>query len=138
MTTRILDLAQISGELTAVNNAWWVYAIKFVVSDQDSTPIPLTGIEFKADLRSPISSVGVPLEMSTANGLLVKDDVNGLLTISVPRSAAVGSFCMERVPPTVGDPYQMDIVASDGTYEINLCQDGGPIAVTVKDGVTRS
>lgn len=138
MTTRILDLAQISGSLNATNNAWWIYSIQFVVSDQDPTPVPLTGIEFSAELRSPVEGVGVPLKLSTANGLFVKDDANGVLTIAVPRSAAAGSFCMNRVPVSEADPYEMDIVASDGTYEVNLCQDGGPILVTLREGVTRA
>lgn len=138
MTTRILDLAQISGSLNATKNAWWLYSIQFVVSDQDPTPVPLTGIDFTAELRSPVEGVGVPLKLSTANGLFTKDDANGILTFAVPRSAAPGFFCMDRVPASVGDPYEMDIVARDGTYEINLCQDGGPIKVTVREGVTRA
>lgn len=131
--SNILLLPQISGSLKVARNADFRDSIAFRQADE-TTPLDLTGIGFRMQIRSVADPLTVALEMSVAVDAATG---NGL---SVARADGLLNFCVLQkafndVP--AGD-YQTDILAFDAAgVLVNLCREGGPMPVTISDGLTR-
>lgn len=96
-----------------------------------SKPLDITGIDFHAELRTSASDPGNKLDMRsyTSSPQIVVGDHNGTLFFSVDVSL------IKVLTPGV---YVMDILVIDHVTGMvrNLCE-GGPISVTVLQGITR-
>lgn len=122
--TNILLLPEMSGSLSITNNGDWRQAIQFVANGT-TTPIDLTGITFRSQVRSMAGSSVVLLDLSTVDGTLVVDHANGKLSWAVPAAALA----------SLSGAYVTDIIAVGDGITRNLCPT--PIALTVVVGVTR-
>jgi hypothetical protein len=89
--------------------------------------IDLTGISFHMQVRLASDLTQVVLDLSTAAGSLVNGGTAGTLAATAPVSMT------DLIAPGA---YVADIVASADGAVVNLCA-GGPLAVTVLQGVTR-
>jgi hypothetical protein len=123
-----------------VCNGDWRDSLQFqwpAGSTNAGQPIDLTGISFEAQLRPSPTDSEVLLDLSTANGLLVNDGALGTLTFAVPRDAPTTGIAYHMSTMPAGTTAYMDFIASGDGQIINLCQVGGPIAVTINRGITR-
>lgn len=129
MTTRILDLPDIGGELSFSTNADFRGAIAFVEGPENApTPIDISGISFSLQVRASEDNAVVTLNGSTEGGTphLMNGGATGVLKWVFP---AIGLYHL----PT--GAYVADIVAEAEGVRLNLCP--APITVTVRKGVTR-
>ena len=133
MATNISLLPQLSVSFVVINNADWRDSIQFYQTGT-TTALDLTGISFKAQLRSSISNPVAILTASTDNGLLINGGMNGLLSFAVPRDPAGSLGGMSLIP---AGSYVLDLIASGDSKIINLFQAIGPATVLVKTGVTK-
>jgi hypothetical protein len=91
-------------------------------------PLDLTGITFKANLRTTVDDVGVQLALSTDAGTLINGGKSGVLSFNV----------LATSPALVGlnpQNYVIDILAEADGHTINLFPQG-PATLTVSRGVT--
>lgn len=129
MTTRILDLPEIGGELSFATNADFRGALAFVEGPEISpTPIDITGIAFALQVRSSEDNVIVTINGSTtgASPCLFNGGATGVLKWVFPASG------LYHLP---AGSYVADLIAEADGARINLCP--APIAVTIRRGVTR-
>jgi hypothetical protein len=125
--TNVLALPQIGGTLTLVTNADLDEALLFTQAGSN-TPLNLTGIVFRMQIRLASDETQIALDLSTDNGGLINGGVNGILSWFAPLTST------SQIAP--GD-YRADLLAiADGATR-NLCQNG-PITVTVNEGLTCS
>lgn len=123
--SNILALPVMTGSLQFADNADWHLTIQFV--DGAGSPIDLTGIAFRSEVRSTSADAHVVLDISSEAGSFVVDAASGRLSWAVPRA---------MVPRVAGD-YVTDIIAIAAVDGItrNLCS--SPLPVTIMRGVTR-
>ena len=119
----VLDLPNVTGQLGFVADADWRAPVAFAVA---GAPADLTGIAFRAQMRSAPGDPTIWLDLSTDVGGLVNGGATGVLSIFAP--AAMTRF----VPP---GSYVLDIVAEAGGDIVNLCG-ASPFTVAVTQGVT--
>ena len=75
-------------DFTVSTNATWDTAFAWT---EAGAPFPLTGLNFKIQLRDPANANNVVLTLSTADSsILVPDAPGGHWQLSVPYSAALG------------------------------------------------
>ena len=125
MTTNILVLPQLSGTLTAVTNADLRLAVQFTQAGS-TTPLDLTGIDFRSQWRLSATPDLIGLDTSVANGLLQNGGVNGVLSWLVPASA------MKMIAPGA---YEADLLAIADGAVVNLFQTA-PLAIVIAQGLT--
>lgn len=89
-------------------------------------PLDLTGIAFRAELRSSEADEQVFLVMGTADGTMLNGGADGTLGFNVPRAN------LAHLSPR---SYVMDVVATADGHTINMFP-VGPCSVTVVSGVT--
>jgi hypothetical protein len=123
--TNVLALPQISGSLSLATNGDLRASLAFTQANS-STPIDLTGIAFRMQVRLVSDATQIALDLSTDNGLLVNGGASGLLSWVVPAAMTA------RIAPGA---YVADLLAIADGATINLCQ-AAPLAVTVTQGVT--
>ncbi len=123
--TNVLALPQIAGELAIATDGDLRASLLFTQAG-GSTPLYLTGIEFRMQVRLASDPTQIALDLSTDNGLLINGGANGLLSwlILAPQAAQIAPGA-----------YVADLLAIADGAQINLCQ-AAPIAVTVTAGVT--
>ena len=132
MMTQINNLPQITGSFSLVTNADWRDTIIF--QSATNTPIDLTGIRFRAQVRPAVGSPVVILSLDTNTTSLVNGGTAGTLEFYVPVSAAAGQQQMNLVAP---GSYVLDLLAIADGEQVNLTSEGGPMKVTVSGGVTQ-
>ena len=125
MTTNVLALPQISGSLSIATNADLRASLLFTQANS-STPLDLTGIAFRMQVRLASDPTQIALDLSTANGLLVSGGTSGVLSWLVPAA---------QVAQIAPGAYVADLLAIADGAMINLCM-AAPLAVTVAQGVT--
>lgn len=130
--SNIMLLPQLGGmSFSIANNAGWYDSLIFTQSANNTAPLDISSIDFHAELRSSAADPSNKLDMSSmaTQPQFVVGGINGTLFFSVDASLIV------KLSPGV---YVMDMVAIDIVTQMkrNLCE-GGPIAVTVLQGVTR-
>lgn len=125
MTTTVLALPQLSGSLAIATNGDLRESLLFTQADK-VTPLDLSGITFKMQVRLTSDPTQVALDLSTDNGLLINGGANGILTWLVPAVETA------QIAPGA---YEADLLAIAAGAQINLCQNGS-ITVTVNEGLT--
>ncbi len=127
MSTNILELPQLQAAFNLANNADWTDKIQFLQED-GVTPLQLTGITFRGQMRPEADSPVVALTIGTSDGTLQVDGPNGMLIWDVPASMFDG---MEA------GNYVFDLLAFGDGHTINLFQMAGAATVTMNEGVTK-
>jgi len=130
--SNFMGLMQLGGmSFSITNNAGWYDILTFPDPSNTSKPLDITGIDFHAELRASVGDANNLLDMQsfTSPPQLVVGGANGTLFFSVDASLT------KKLKPAV---YVMDIIAIDHATGMvrSLCE-GGPIQVTVLEGVTR-
>lgn len=131
-SSNIMQLPQLGGmSFSITNNAGWYDQIQFTQSLSSTAPLDISGINFHAELRTAVGDPTNRLNMSSTAtpAQFVVGGTNGILFFSVDVTLTINLSPM---------PYVMDILAVDAASGMvrNLCE-GGPINVTVIEGVTR-
>ncbi len=125
--TQILALPSLSGSMTIVTNADFLQAWGFTVAGSSpATPIDLTGIDFRMQVRAAADPTVIGLDLGLANGGLISGGAAGTLTVWSPRAA--------NAALAPGD-WLADLLAEGDGLTINLFS-GGPMTVTVIRGIT--
>ena len=126
--TAILQLPPLAGSMTIVTNADFLQAWEFTLpGSSPATPIDLTGIDFRMQVRLASDLTQIGLDLSLANGGLISGGATGLLTFWSPRAA--------NAALAPGD-WLADLVAEGDGLTIALFS-SGPMTVTVLQGITQ-
>jgi hypothetical protein len=127
-----MQLPQLGGMTFSITTTGgWYDKLQFLAPGSATVPLDISGINFHAELRTAVGDASNKLDISSSvvHPQFIVGGTNGTLFFSVDASLLI------NLTPGV---YVMDILAIDITSGMirNLCE-GGPIHVTVLEGVTR-
>lgn len=97
-------------------------------------PLDLTGISFRSQIRA-IESGDDILDLSTENALMTNFGALGYYGWNCPAAKLSGASWPNGIITSGTVQCILDILASDGTNKINLCEENGPLTVNVRQAV---
>jgi hypothetical protein len=127
--TNILSLPQIdNAPFRIVTNADFRDGVQFLqdVTVDPAVPLDISGISFRVAIRDPAQLDEVLLTASTADGTIVVDGENGVISFAIPAAQLQHLEAMDAVG---------DIVAEADGVVICLTKENGPVPFLIRRGL---